>query len=96
MNTDQEIPKRPTPGINVANVLDRLRFETNKAQKNALIDKTIEQVRKDYAAMTSLCDALEALAEWGRTYTSPRDQNSPHELLIAAMWAIDSFKGGHQ
>ena len=41
-----------------------------------------------------LLAALEALTEWGRTYTSPLDSNSPHALLIAAVEAIAKAKGG--
>ena len=33
-------------------------------------------------------EALKALTEWGRTYTSPLDANSPHDLLVAAVAAI--------
>ena len=42
-----DLPKRITPGINVADILERLRFEINRGQKNAIIDDAIEQVRKD-------------------------------------------------
>jgi hypothetical protein len=40
------------------------------------------------AAAPDLLAALDALTEWGCTHTGPRDDNSPHELLIAARAAI--------
>lgn len=36
--------------------------------------------------------ALEALLTWGCEHTSPRDANSPHELLVAAREAVDAAK----
>ena len=33
--------------------------------------------------------ALMALLDWAREHTSPRDPNSPHELLVAAQQAVD-------
>jgi hypothetical protein len=38
--------------------------------------------------------ALEALLAWGCEHTSPRDPNSPHELLVAAREAVDAAKAG--
>lgn len=38
--------------------------------------------------------ALERLTEWGRTYTSPKDANSSHELLVAAVAALEKAKFG--
>lgn len=32
--------------------------------------------------------ALKALAQWGLDHTSPRDENSPHDLLIEAVGAL--------
>jgi len=32
--------------------------------------------------------ALQALLDWGREHTSPRDANSPHHLLVAAQAAL--------
>lgn len=46
------------------------------------------------AAAPELLAALEALKEWGCTYTGPRDANSPHALLVAAHAAIAKAKGG--
>mgnify|MGYP006357519355 CR=1 FL=1 len=40
------------------------------------------------AAAPELLAALQALTEWGCTYTSPLKPNSPHDLLIAARDAI--------
>lgn len=39
-------------------------------------------------AAPDLLKALRDLLDWGREHTSPRDANSPHELLIAAVNAI--------
>ena len=62
--------------------------------------ETMARIHADAALMVravnahdDLLAALEALTEWGRTYTSPRDANSPHELLIAAVNAINRAKG---
>jgi hypothetical protein len=38
--------------------------------------------------------ALERLTEWGREHTSPRDKNSPHALLVAAVAALEKAKFG--
>jgi hypothetical protein len=40
-------------------------------------------------AAPDLLAALQALLDWGREHTSPRDPNSPHTLLIDAVRAID-------
>lgn len=45
------------------------------------------------AAAPDLLAALKALTEWGREHTSPRDENSPHSLLIAAVAAIAKAEG---
>lgn len=37
----------------------------------------------------ALLAALQALLDWGREHTSPRDANSPHALLVAAAEAIE-------
>ncbi len=41
------------------------------------------------SAANDLYAALEKLTEWGRTYTSPTDKNSPHALLIEAVAALE-------
>jgi hypothetical protein len=53
---------------------------------------TIELATDDLAQKPtpSVRDALAALLDWGCTYTSPTDANSPHELLIAAAAALDA------
>ncbi len=38
-------------------------------------------------------NALKALVEWGRDNTSPHDADSPHELLIAGVAAIEAEEG---
>ena len=50
--------------------------------------ESVDRVVALFAAAPDLLTALEALTEWGCTHTSPRDANSPHELLIAARAAI--------
>lgn len=45
------------------------------------------------AAAPDLLAALRDLLEWGRDNTSPRDDNSPHNLLIAAAAAIAKAGG---
>lgn len=40
------------------------------------------------AAAPELYEALCELLEWGREHTSPRDANSPHELLVKASAAL--------
>jgi hypothetical protein len=40
------------------------------------------------AAAPDLLAALQALTDWGRDHTSPKDPNSPHALLVAARAAI--------
>lgn len=47
---------------------------------------------KDTAS--DMAKALEALLEWGREHTSPRDANSPHDLLVAAAAALAAYEGG--
>jgi len=51
-------------------------------------DETAQANARLIAAAPDLLAALEALTDWGREHTSPRDDNSPHLLLIAAMEAI--------
>jgi len=46
------------------------------------------------AAAPDILSALESLTEWGRTYTSPNDPNSPNGLLVVAVEAIAKAKGG--
>ncbi len=43
-------------------------------------------------ARDALFSALSDLLDWGRNWTSPIDQNSPHKLLIAAHEAIELSK----
>jgi hypothetical protein len=38
---------------------------------------------------TELLSALRALTDWGREHTSPRDPNTPHDLLVRAVAVID-------
>lgn len=41
-----------------------------------------------------LAQALRGLLDWGRDHTSPRDANSPHDLLVAAAAALAAYEGG--
>jgi hypothetical protein len=57
-----------------------------ESRKSILVEcdkPTVESVN------TELLEALKALTHWGREHTSPRDANSPHDLLIRAVAAID-------
>lgn len=38
---------------------------------------------------TELLETLRALTNWGRDHTSPRDPNTPHDLLVRAVKVID-------
>jgi hypothetical protein len=44
-------------------------------------------------AAPQLYAALEELTEWGRTFTSPQDKNSPHSILIRAVAALTKARG---
>lgn len=46
-----------------------------------------------FAAAPDMLAALQALSDWGREHTSPRDANSPHALLVAAAKAIAAAEG---
>lgn len=46
------------------------------------------------AAAPDLLEALEALLDWGRDWTSPNDPHSPHELLVNACTAIAKAREG--
>lgn len=46
------------------------------------------------AAAPELLTTLQALTDWCCSNTSPRDPNSPHELLVAAVAAVAKAKGG--
>ena len=48
----------------------------------------LQRIATCWSAHDALLEALEALTTWGRDHTSPRDANSPHDLLIAAVAAI--------
>lgn len=72
---------------------------------NSSVGISLEETRANanlIAAAPELLNALEALKEWGCTYTSPsvavtiEPENSPHDLLVAAVEAIDKAKGGQQ
>lgn len=88
----EEIPQRSTPGVNVAKALDRLRFEVNKAQKNALIDDAIEQVRKDAEAFETM---REVLKDFLNISYSTEDENysEVREALDKAQAALTLAKG---
>lgn len=64
-------------------------------QSTGLTDLEIEANTDLIAAAPDLLAALEALTEWGRTWTSPIGTNSPLNLLIAACAAITKAKGGN-
>lgn len=45
------------------------------------------------AAAPDMLAVLKALSEWAREHTSPRDANSPHDLLVTAEAAIAKAEG---
>jgi hypothetical protein len=54
--------------------------------------RTAEELRAIARLLTGAPDllrTLRALTDWAREHTSPRDANSPHQLIIDAMEAID-------
>lgn len=63
-------------------------------QVDRYFEKHNEANARLIAAAPELLAALEALKEWGCTYTGPLQPNSPHALLIAAHAAIAKAKGG--
>lgn len=48
-----------------------------------------ERVVRD-GEVTALRNALAGLLDWAREHTSPRDANSPHELLVKAAAVLDA------
>lgn len=60
----------------------------------ALPCKTRPAAQKSAPDMqTELTAALIAVTDWMRAHTGPRDANSPHELLIAAMATLKKAQG---
>ena len=45
------------------------------------------------AAAPELLDALRGLTDWCREHTSPVQENTPHDLIVAAMRAIAKAEG---
>jgi hypothetical protein len=68
----------------------------------AVVYATATSSRRDNAeliirsgnAHKRLTIALDRLTEWACTHTSPRDENSPHEILIEARAALELAKFG--
>jgi hypothetical protein len=56
----------------------------------------VESIARLIAAAPDLLAALQALTDWGRDHTSPKDPNSPHALLVAARAAIAQAMEGRQ
>jgi hypothetical protein len=58
--------------------------------KMALYGRTVALCEKerDARAIVNTRAALKALLDWGREHTSPHDPNSPHDLLVAAAFAL--------
>lgn len=73
----------------IANTLVRSGYPSQALRNHAEMKANAQLI----AAAPELLEALKALTEWGRTHTSPRDQNSPHNLLIAACAAITKAEG---
>jgi hypothetical protein len=56
---------------------------------DAAYEAAVETLAETAYRQSRLEEALRALVDWGRENTSPRDANSPHELLVAACEALD-------
>jgi hypothetical protein len=46
-------------------------------------------------AAPQLRDDLQALVDWCRSYTSPRDPNSPHDILVQAVETLKTATPGY-
>lgn len=57
------------------------------------VSESAEENARLIAAAPDLLAALQALTDWGRDHTSPKDPNSPHALLVAARAAIARATG---
>lgn len=53
----------------------------------ATINSGEEQLEAALVASRVMLAALRNLTAWGCTWTGPRDSNSPHDLLVAAVEA---------
>jgi|SoimicMinimDraft_6_1059734.scaffolds.fasta_scaffold55333_1 hypothetical protein len=51
-------------------------------------DRNRDRYNQQMKAVGLLANALAQLTDWGLTHTSPRDANSPHELLAAGVAAL--------
>ena len=54
--------------------------ELTQVEATALIDQLYDCIQ-----------TLEELVEWARWNTSPRDDNSPHEILVSAVNALNKL-----
>ena len=74
--------------------------EKKKAQEEAKEKERIERAEreaKERAIRTTAPETLtvlEELLEWARTYTSPRDPYSPHDILVRATSVVKKARGG--
>jgi hypothetical protein len=64
-----------------------------RASKSNLEPTEKDAALRLMAAAPELLAALQALTDWGRDHTSPKDPNSPHALLVAASAAIARATG---
>jgi hypothetical protein len=108
MNAHTPGPWRFRPVIDPSGRLVALLLET-EAPNRPCNDPCVMAVRDDWVgalfrgprqadarlieAAPELLDAGRALLEWCRENTSPRDENSPHELLIDLAAVIDRAEG---
>jgi hypothetical protein len=59
-------------------------YEAHRRRTDELLRRTTPE-----PINTELLGILRALTDWAREHTSPTDPNSPHEILIHAVEAID-------
>ncbi|MCW2275115.1 hypothetical protein GJ654_10300 [Rhodoblastus acidophilus] len=61
-------------------------------ERVARAETDLRRLSAKQKAGPALYDALKKLTDWARDFTSPRDPNSPHEILIEATAALEQAK----
>jgi hypothetical protein len=82
-----------TRGVNLCKALERLRYEVNRPQKNALIDAAIVQVEADQAKTLELVTALETARSILMEYVnSERCDHSNNVCVCSEVSAIEKIE----